>query len=143
MKLSTKRFEITSIFRFSLGNAALNVGVFIKKLFLSPLGPHIAVLNDCSMADARGLSCSVCYNNFKSDEVLYVPRNLICGHTYCTGNYFRHFCSLLKFIALILGSAFLSLHLEWREFGENFNVNGYLFAALRSLRNKTQLIYRR
>ncbi|XP_068701525.1 uncharacterized protein [Montipora foliosa] len=35
--------------------------------------------------DARGLSCAVCYNNFKSDEIQFVPRNLICGHTYCTG----------------------------------------------------------
>lgn len=27
----------------------------------------------------------MCYNDFKSDEVQFVPRNLICGHTYCTG----------------------------------------------------------
>lgn len=35
--------------------------------------------------ETRGLSCSVCYNHFKSDEVQFVPRNLNCGHTYCTG----------------------------------------------------------
>ena len=44
-----------------------------------------------SMAELpRGLSCSVCYNNFKSDEIQYVPRNLICGHTYCTGIQFGY-----------------------------------------------------
>lgn len=46
----------------------------------------IGVIIEFSMAEVpRGLSCSVCYNNFKSDEIQYVPRNLICGHTYCTG----------------------------------------------------------
>ena len=47
--------------------------------------PFTPVFVEISMAELRGLSCSVCYNDFKSDEVQFVPRNLICGHTYCTG----------------------------------------------------------
>ena len=41
--------------------------------------------------ETRGLSCSVCYNHFKSDEVQFVPRNLNCGHTYCTGKTLNNF----------------------------------------------------
>lgn len=41
--------------------------------------------------ETRGLSCSVCYNHFKSDEVQFVPRNLNCGHTYCTGKNLSNF----------------------------------------------------
>ncbi|XP_048589271.1 uncharacterized protein LOC5506775 isoform X2 [Nematostella vectensis] len=37
------------------------------------------------MDDLRGMCCSVCYNPFHATESQAIPRNLNCGHTYCTG----------------------------------------------------------
>lgn len=39
------------------------------------------------MEESRGLCCSVCYNAFTSIDDQSVPRNLNCGHTFCTGMY--------------------------------------------------------
>ena len=38
---------------------------------------------DTSQEEIRGLSCQICYQNF-SREGEHVPRNLQCGHSYCT-----------------------------------------------------------
>ena len=40
-------------------------------------------LLDSSQEEIRGLSCQICYQSF-SREGEQVPRNLQCGHTYCT-----------------------------------------------------------
>ncbi len=38
---------------------------------------------DTSQEEIRGLSCQICYQSF-AREGEHVPRNLQCGHTYCT-----------------------------------------------------------
>ena len=40
-------------------------------------------LHDSSLEEIRGLSCQICYQNFSRDGE-HVPRNLQCGHSYCT-----------------------------------------------------------
>nr|XP_006824940.1 PREDICTED: E3 ubiquitin-protein ligase TRIM23-like [Saccoglossus kowalevskii] len=39
--------------------------------------------NDGCLEEPRGYYCSICYHGYKRDGQ-YVPRNLNCGHTFCT-----------------------------------------------------------
>ncbi len=47
----------------------------------------VSVSPNVAVPESYGPECSLCMEEFE-DEGLRVPRNLQCGHTYCTGQYY-------------------------------------------------------
>lgn len=44
-------------------------------------------MNEDAVTAKRNAYCVICFTKFTSKRPEFIPRNLNCGHSYCTGMY--------------------------------------------------------